>query len=84
MRNRIRTAVAAVTLASLALVVDACGSSRKVQETPPPGGSELNFEIQSLSVPAGGAPTVTFRVTDRNGAPIDLLAEMANASAKTG
>lgn len=40
--------------------------------------SDLNFEIQSAAVPETGSPTVTFRVTDQAGAPVDLLEELDN------
>lgn len=41
--------------------------------TPP---SPFNLEVQGVEFPQGGAPAVTFRVTDQAGAPIDLAAEM--------
>lgn len=52
--------------------------------TPPPPTAqpgELNLTIQSVDVPATGAPSVTFKVTDKSGNPIDLIQEIKNGAA---
>ena len=44
--------------------------------------SQLNIQIQSATVPASGPPTVTFKLTDAAGNPInDLPQEITNAAA---
>jgi OmcA/MtrC family decaheme c-type cytochrome len=43
--------------------------------TPQDVGAGVVFDIQSATVAEGAAPTVTFRVRDADGAPIDLKAE---------
>ncbi len=82
---RLAAVGAVVVLSTTALLFGACGESRKISGGgAPPPGSELNLEIQGLKPPAQGTDaTVTFRATDRNGSPIDLLAELGNAAAKT-
>jgi OmcA/MtrC family decaheme c-type cytochrome len=45
--------------------------------------SDLNWQLQSLTVPASGPPTVTFKVTDSTGAPVDLLGDVGRTAAKT-
>lgn len=71
-------------LAAIAIASHGCGSARKT-EAPVPGTSELNVEITAVQLPANATdgPRVTFRATDRNGAAVDLLAELANAASKT-
>lgn len=86
--TRLRVAILAAPAAILALAVGGhgCGSARKIDEGTPRGASALALELQSLELPAApGAdgPRVTFRATDASGAPIDVLAELANASSRT-
>jgi OmcA/MtrC family decaheme c-type cytochrome len=82
------TAATVAALAAAALFVGACGDDDDDDDggtTPPPeepavDPDPLNLEIQSATLPAeaGGRPTVTFRVTDGAGAPVDVAAEIGN------
>jgi OmcA/MtrC family decaheme c-type cytochrome len=77
------TTGALLMLAAAAGCGDDDDDDNRSAETPTRG--ELNFEIQSATVPAPpGRPVVTFRVTDKNGDPIDLLAEMARSVVPAG
>jgi OmcA/MtrC family decaheme c-type cytochrome len=77
---------AVLAAAAIAIAGHGCGSARRVEGSGPTGSSELNVEIVSVQlarVPGPAGPQVTFRATDRNGAPIDVLAELARAASKT-
>ncbi len=58
---------------------DGGGDGGGTQVDPDP----LNLDIQAATFPAAGRPTVTFRVTDQAGAPIDVPAEIGNANQAT-
>lgn len=83
----IRAAIVAAPalLAGVLVASHGCGSARKAETPAPTGASELNVEITSVQLPqsASDVPRVTFRATDRSGAPIDVLAEMGKAASKT-
>jgi OmcA/MtrC family decaheme c-type cytochrome len=85
--GKLRAALVATpaAIAAIAIASHGCGSARKVEGGGPPGTSELNLEITSVLLPQGPAdgPKVTFRATDRTGAAIDVLAELAKAASKT-
>lgn len=80
-----RRAAQRIALAAL-LVGVGCGKARTVSPpgvtNPPPAPPQgLVIELQGVDVPASGAPTVTFRVTDGTGAPVDLIQEIKNGAA---
>jgi OmcA/MtrC family decaheme c-type cytochrome len=67
-------------LAATAVIATACGDD----DNDDGGGGPIelgpvNLEIQSANVPESGRPTVTFRVTDASGNPIDVAAEVQNS-----
>lgn len=66
-----------VFIVGAALTLSGCGGDDK-KETPPPtpAGAGFKLEIQSATVPASGAPTVTLKATDTAGNPVDLIEEL--------
>lgn len=73
--------LAALMLASAAGCGDSNGDGGGGPPPPEATPGELNIEIQGVDLPETGAPVVTFRVTDRAGAPIDLIQEIRNGAA---
>jgi OmcA/MtrC family decaheme c-type cytochrome len=69
---------------ALAAVVAAAGCSGKDgangangENAPIPAGGGLKLELLSATAPAAGQPTARLKVTDAQGNPVDLLAELA-------
>lgn len=71
------------------LLVSACGDDDDDDGGSGNGGGTqvdpdpLNLEIQSVAMPATGPATVTFRLTNQAGQPIDLMTELTNQNNST-
>lgn len=69
---------AGALLLGAALTLSGCSGDDKKETPPPPtpAGAGFKLEIQSATVPASGAPTVTIKATDTEGNPVDLIEEL--------
>jgi OmcA/MtrC family decaheme c-type cytochrome len=83
MASRVRfAAIGLGALLSTAVIWSGCDNEARKIEEEEAGElrdlrSTLKLEIQSVNMPEGGAPTITFRATDQDGAPIDDYVDQA-------
>jgi OmcA/MtrC family decaheme c-type cytochrome len=83
MASRVRfAAIGLGALLSTAVIWSGCDNEARKVEEEEAGElrdlrSTLKLEIQSVNMPEGGAPTITFRATDQDDAPIDDFVDQA-------
>jgi OmcA/MtrC family decaheme c-type cytochrome len=88
MASRVRfAAIGLGALLSTAVIWSGCDNEARKIEEEEAGSlrdlrSTLQLEIQSVNLPESGPPTITFRATDQDGAPIDDFVDQAWAGTR--